>query len=79
MVRRAVTDPFQLQAMKEIGTLIEPEQVAESLVVGLRDETFLILPNPEVLTYFQRKASDYDRWLRGMVRLMEKSRAGSAS
>ena len=29
----------------------------------------LLLPHPEVAEYFQRKATDYDRWLRGMRRL----------
>ena len=49
--------------------LLEPEDVAEAVVQGLRAETFLILPHPEVLTYFQRKAGDYDRWLAGMRKL----------
>ena len=49
--------------------LIEPEEVAEAVVEGLRAESFLILPHPEVLTYFQRKAGDYDRWLAGMRKL----------
>jgi hypothetical protein len=35
----------------------------------IRAETFLILPHPEVLTYLQRKTSDYDRWLAGMRKL----------
>jgi hypothetical protein len=48
---------------------LEPEQVAQAVVEGIRDERFLILPHPEVGEYFQRKASDYDRWLRGMRRL----------
>jgi NAD(P)-dependent dehydrogenase (short-subunit alcohol dehydrogenase family) len=48
---------------------IEPDEVAEAVVQGLRDERFLILPHPEVAEYFRRKASDYDRWLRGMRRL----------
>jgi NAD(P)-dependent dehydrogenase (short-subunit alcohol dehydrogenase family) len=48
---------------------LEPEQVADSVVDGLREEKFLILPHPEVAEFFQRKASDYDRWLRGMTRL----------
>ena len=28
-----------------------------------------LLPHPEVLDYFRRKADDYDRWIRGMRRL----------
>jgi NAD(P)-dependent dehydrogenase (short-subunit alcohol dehydrogenase family) len=48
---------------------ISPEEVAEAVIAGLAAEKFLILPHPEVATYFQRKASDYDRWLSGMRRL----------
>jgi NAD(P)-dependent dehydrogenase (short-subunit alcohol dehydrogenase family) len=45
------------------------EQVAGAVIAGLAEERFLILPHPEVATYFQWKAGDYDRWLRGMRRL----------
>ncbi|GAC1328967.1 MAG: SDR family NAD(P)-dependent oxidoreductase [Candidatus Dormibacteria bacterium] len=48
---------------------LEPAEVAGAVVDGLRDERFLILPHPEVREYFQRKATDYDRWIRGMRRL----------
>jgi NAD(P)-dependent dehydrogenase (short-subunit alcohol dehydrogenase family) len=48
---------------------LEPEQVADIVLQGIRDEKFLILPHPEVATYFSRKAGDYDRWLKGMRRL----------
>jgi hypothetical protein len=48
---------------------IEPEDVAEAVVAGLAQERFLILPHPEVAEYFQRKANDYDRWLKGMRRM----------
>jgi hypothetical protein len=51
------------------GELLEPDEVADAVVKGLADERFLILPHPEVLTYFQHKATDYDRWLAGMRRL----------
>ncbi len=51
---------------------LSPEEVAECVVAGLREERFLILPHPEVAEYFRRKASDYDRWLRGMRRLQAK-------
>jgi NAD(P)-dependent dehydrogenase (short-subunit alcohol dehydrogenase family) len=52
-----------------IATALEPEQVAEAVIEGIRTETFLILPHPEVAEFFRRKAADYDRWLRGMRRL----------
>jgi NAD(P)-dependent dehydrogenase (short-subunit alcohol dehydrogenase family) len=48
---------------------LEPEQVAEDVVKGLAAERFLILPHPEVAEYVRRKATDPDRWLRGMRRL----------
>ena len=48
---------------------LEPEQVADAVVKGLEAEQFLILPHPEVAEYFRRKATDYERWLRGMRRL----------
>jgi len=43
--------------------VVEPEEVADLVVEGLRDERFLILPHPQVAEYFRRKADDYDRWL----------------
>jgi len=48
---------------------IEPEQVADAVVEGLRAERFLILPHPEVADYVRRKVDDPDRWLAGMRRL----------
>jgi NAD(P)-dependent dehydrogenase (short-subunit alcohol dehydrogenase family) len=48
---------------------VAPEELAEVVVAGLRDEHFLILPHPEVAEYFRRKADDYDRWLKGMRRM----------
>jgi NAD(P)-dependent dehydrogenase (short-subunit alcohol dehydrogenase family) len=48
---------------------LEPDQLAEIVLQGIRDEKFLILPHPEVAEYFARKATDYDRWLKGMRRL----------
>ena len=49
--------------------VLTPEEVAEAVVAGLEHERFLILPHPDVQKYYQRKASDYDRWLGGMRRL----------
>jgi len=55
-----------------LAGMIEPEVVADCVVAGLAKEEFLILPHPEVATYFQRKASDYDRWILGMRRLRDR-------
>jgi NAD(P)-dependent dehydrogenase (short-subunit alcohol dehydrogenase family) len=55
------------------GTAIEPDEVAEAVVTGLRAESFLILPHPEVAEYFRRKAADYDRWLTGMRGLQDRA------
>lgn len=51
---------------------VSVEEVADAVIAGLESEKFLILPHPEVATYFQRKATDYDRWLGGMRRLKAK-------
>ncbi len=52
-----------------LETAIEPEQVAQAVIEGLDQETFLILPHPEAAEYMRRRAGDIDRWLRGMRRL----------
>ncbi len=56
-------------AVRAGGAVLEPEQVADAVVATIAAEEFLVLPHPEVLTYWRRKTDDYDRWLRGMRRL----------
>jgi NAD(P)-dependent dehydrogenase (short-subunit alcohol dehydrogenase family) len=48
---------------------LHPEEVAQAVAEAMHDERFLILPHAEVGEFFQRKASDYDRWVRCMRRL----------
>jgi NAD(P)-dependent dehydrogenase (short-subunit alcohol dehydrogenase family) len=50
---------------------IEPEQVADALLAGLETGRFLILPHPQVREYYALRATDTDRWLRGMNRLQQ--------
>ena len=52
--------------------MLEPEQLADTVIETLAEECFLVLPHPEVLTYMRRKTDDYDRWLGGMRRLHER-------
>ncbi len=69
-VKTAMLDAERREGLDFLtATALEPEQVAEIVIQGIRDEKFLILPHPEVGEYFIRKATDYDRWLKGMRRL----------
>jgi NAD(P)-dependent dehydrogenase (short-subunit alcohol dehydrogenase family) len=65
MVAAALTTP----AVRD--GLLSPQAVAQTVIEGLAAERFLILPHAQVLTYMQRKAADYERWLSGMVRLSQ--------
>jgi NAD(P)-dependent dehydrogenase (short-subunit alcohol dehydrogenase family) len=67
LLRDLAGDPAVAQWVR--GSTIEVDDVAEAVVRGLADERFLILPHPEVETFFQRKATDYDRWLAGMRKM----------
>ena len=51
---------------------LAPEVVVDAVIAAMRDERFLVLPHPEVLTFMQRKTADYDRWIGGMRRLRAK-------
>ena len=71
-VRTAMTGGVEGGGVAGVDGMLEPEDVAEAVVQGIAAERFLILPHPEVLEYFQRKAGDYDRWLAGMRRLQSR-------
>jgi NAD(P)-dependent dehydrogenase (short-subunit alcohol dehydrogenase family) len=47
-------------------TAISPEEVAATVVAGLADDRFLILPHPEIADYYRAKAADTGRWIAGM-------------
>jgi NAD(P)-dependent dehydrogenase (short-subunit alcohol dehydrogenase family) len=53
-------------------TAIEPEQVADALWDAMAEGRFLVLPHPEVLDYYQLRAANTDKWLRGMSRLQQR-------
>lgn len=53
--------------------IIEPEELAQTVVECLREERFHVLPHPEVEEYVRRKGDDIDRWIGGMRRLRRRS------
>ena len=62
----------RLCAAWDFGVLPKAETVADCVVEAIDTERFMILPHAEVEKYFQNKANDYQRWIRGMQRLQEK-------
>jgi NAD(P)-dependent dehydrogenase (short-subunit alcohol dehydrogenase family) len=51
---------------------IPPEAVADAVLEGMADGRFLILPHPEVADWYAGRATETDRWLRGMSRLQQR-------
>lgn len=76
-VRTAMTAGVPNGGVAGVDGMLEPDVVADAVAVGLARDDFLILPHPQVLEYFRRKASDYERWLAGMRRLQ--TRYGGAN
>lgn len=67
-VRTAMTKGKE-GGVASVDGMMEPEPVAEACVKAIEEETFLVLPHPEVLDYMRRKADNYDRWIGGMRKL----------
>src|SRR6266850_1825506 len=53
---------------------LTPEQVANDALAGIEQETFVILPHPQVLGYMRKKTENYDRWISGMAKIQAKMR-----
>ncbi len=56
----------------DVDGILSPDAVADCIIDGIDQRRFLILPHPQVATYFQRKANDHDRWISGMQRFQRK-------
>lgn len=53
----------------DLPGVITPEQLADTVVQGVREEAFLILPHPDVARFIQFKSGNYDKWLIAMRQL----------
>ena len=58
--------------VRDVGPVLEPEQVAGIVAEAIEQERFLILPHPEVADYLKFKASDPARWIGGMRKLQRR-------
>lgn len=64
----SVLGSLATRAVTAAGDVLEPTAVADIVLEAIEDERFLILPHPGVIDMYRQKATDYDRWLRGMRR-----------
>ncbi|HEY7014247.1 MAG TPA: SDR family oxidoreductase [Streptosporangiaceae bacterium] len=72
-VRTAMLDGSDALAEKLLGDdAIPPEKVADTVIAGIADGRFLILPHPEVAGMYAGRAGETDRWLRGMSKLQQR-------
>jgi NAD(P)-dependent dehydrogenase (short-subunit alcohol dehydrogenase family) len=60
-------------------TAIEPEEVAGTVLEAIADGRFLILPHPDVARMYAGRATDPDRWLRGMNKLQQRTEQAGAT
>jgi NAD(P)-dependent dehydrogenase (short-subunit alcohol dehydrogenase family) len=74
MLELAMDEPAAAAALTA-GGLLEPDEVAESVVEGIEAERLLILPHAEVAKFMALKGSDPERWIAGMRRLVRNARA----
>jgi short-subunit dehydrogenase len=59
--------------------LLEPSDVAEAVLAGIREERLLIFPHPQLAKYTAFKAGDNERWLAGMRRMVRGAREAGAA
>ena len=76
MLELAMDEPAAAAALNA-GGLLEPDDVAESVVRGIEDERLLILPHEEVAKFMALKGAQPERWIAGMRRLVRNARAAS--
>lgn len=49
--------------------VLSADKVAKDVTGAMAEKRFMILPHAEVKKYFQNKANDHDKWIKGMNKL----------
>lgn len=71
---RAMSDSAEAEirvagaAVVNAGDVISPATVGEMVISAIQEETFLVLPHPDVLAMYRQKGDNYERWISGMRR-----------
>jgi NAD(P)-dependent dehydrogenase (short-subunit alcohol dehydrogenase family) len=67
-----IQDAGAVKPLLDNDATLEPEDVAEALWQAFADDRFLVLPHPEVATYYTARATAPDQWLAAMNGLQVK-------
>lgn len=60
-----------LKELLSHDAVLTPEQVAEVTFAAIEAEQFLVLPHPEVADYYAARATETERWLKGMNKVQQ--------
>jgi NAD(P)-dependent dehydrogenase (short-subunit alcohol dehydrogenase family) len=78
MLELALEDPIGAAPLLA-GGLLDPDEVADTVVAAIAEERFLILPHGEVAKHIAFKGAQPERWLEGMRGLLRQARDQAAS
>lgn len=62
----------QIAGTAVIDGISSPEELAELILSAMESGSFFVCSPDKIKTYVQRKAANYDRWIKGMQRLRAK-------
>lgn len=60
-----------LKELLSHDAVLSPEQVADATFAAIAAEEFLVLPHPEVADYYAARATETERWLKGMNKVQQ--------
>lgn len=66
-----VSDKVAAAAVTQAGPVLEPADVARTVVDAVERGQFLVLPHEEVLEMYRMKGADYARWIADMQRYQQ--------
>jgi NAD(P)-dependent dehydrogenase (short-subunit alcohol dehydrogenase family) len=70
-------NPTSQAALRTVGPIKEPEEVAAMVVDAIEAERFLILTDPLAQKWMDNKTKDLERWLGGMRRVQRQLTEGN--
>ena len=67
------TPLIELSRADARGSLLTADEVAQCVVLTMKENRFMVLPHPEVRDYALNRARNYDGWIAGMAKLRQRA------